>query len=89
LVVPFSTAAPNSVEAYHYMIAADKYSFFAYGQDIWAKADMLTHVAFTRLDRVLDYGRYVSPLLKNEDLLGIQRAVLHALGLPALVAFLT
>jgi len=89
LVVPFSTMAPDHIEPYHYVIAADKYSFFAEGREIWAKADMLTHAAFSRLDRVLDHGRYTSPPLDKEDLCGIQKAVLHAIGLGNLVEFMT
>jgi uncharacterized protein YifN (PemK superfamily) len=81
LVVPFSTVAPNPIEPHHYVIAADKYPFFAEGLEIWAKADMLTHAAFSRLDRVLVQGRYTSPLLDHDDLYGIQMAVLHAVGL--------
>ena len=49
LVVPLSTAAPRVIEPYHYRITPDKYSFFKAEEEIWAKADMLTHVAFTRL----------------------------------------
>ena len=81
LIVPLSTLAPTRIEPYHYAIAADKYSFFGAGRQIWAKADMLTHVAFCRLDRVLDNGKWSSPVLEKDDLCGIQKAVLHAIGL--------
>jgi mRNA interferase MazF len=83
LVVPFSTVAPNPVEPYHYRIPAGAYSFFKKNADVWAKANLLSHVSFGRLDRVLDGGKYVSPTLNPSDFRGIQLAVLEALGRPA------
>jgi len=80
LVVPFSTVMPAPVELYHYKIAADSYSFFRSGTDVWAKADMVTHVSFERLDRVMDGGQYCSPVLSEVDVEGIRTAVWHALG---------
>ncbi len=61
LVVPFSTAKPDPVEAFHHMIQAGRYPFFRPNADVWAKADMLTCVAFRRLDRVLLNGREWPP----------------------------
>jgi mRNA interferase MazF len=84
LVVPFSTVAPNPVEPFHYRIAANAYSFFKKDTDVWAKADLLSHVSFGRLDRVLDGGKYCSPRLSPSDLKGIQSAVWEALGRPVL-----
>ena len=46
---------------------------------MWAKGDMLTCVAFRRLDRVLLNGRYVAPSLRPDDFAAIQRAILAAL----------
>jgi hypothetical protein len=51
---------------------------------VWAKADLLSHVSFGRLDRVLDGGKYCSPRLNPTDLKGIQLAVWEALGRPAI-----
>ena len=67
LVVPLSTMKPQRVEPYHYMIPANRYPYFTKDQDIWAKADMLTHAAFRRLDRVLEHGKYVSRVIGAED----------------------
>ena len=54
LVVPFSTVAPNPIESYHHRIPANSYSFFKGDTDVWAKADMITHVSLARLDRLLE-----------------------------------
>jgi len=82
LVVPLSTDAPNPVEPYHFRIPANTYSFFKKNTDVWAKADLLSHVSFGRLDRVLDGGKYCSPYLNPPDLQGIQCSVWEALGRP-------
>ena len=79
LVVPFSTVAPDPVEAFHHRIPIGAYPFFDPLRDVWAKADMLTCVAFHRLDRGLLNGRYVAPGLQSHDFAAIQRAILAAL----------
>jgi uncharacterized protein YifN (PemK superfamily) len=81
IIVPISGVAPDPVEHHHVLISANKYSFFKKDQDVWAKGDMVTHVAFARLDRVLDQGRYASPSVSAEDFKAIQAAVLNAMGL--------
>ena len=58
------------------------YSFFKLDTDVWAKADMITHVSLARLDRVLDGGKYCSPTLKPYDLRSIQIGVWEALAKP-------
>ena len=79
LVVPFSTVAPEPVEAFHHIIPVGAYPFFHLHKDVWAKSDMLTCVAFRRLDRVLVNGRYVAPSLRPGDFAAIQLAILAAL----------
>ena len=79
LVVPFSTVAPEPIEAFHHLIPVGAYPFFHPRRDVWAKGDMLTCVAFRRLDRVLLNGHYVAPSLRPDDFTAIQRAVLAAL----------
>jgi uncharacterized protein YifN (PemK superfamily) len=79
LVVPFSTVAPEPLEAFHHLIPVGAYPFFHPRKDVWAKGDMLTCVAFRRLDRVLLNGRYVAPSLRLGDFAAIQRAILAAL----------
>jgi uncharacterized protein YifN (PemK superfamily) len=82
LVVPFSTVAPNPQERFHFRIPANAYSFFKKDTDIWAKADLITHVSLQRLDRVLDRGRYCSPKLDLVDFQQIQQCIWEALGRP-------
>jgi uncharacterized protein YifN (PemK superfamily) len=84
IVVPFSTGAPRVVEPYHYRIQANKYGFFRKDTDMWAKGDMVTHVSFARLDRVLCDGRYCSPRLNPDDLAAIRRLVWEAMGRPSI-----
>jgi mRNA interferase MazF len=79
MVVPFSTVAPYEIEPHHYEILPGAYDFFDPAKSVWAKCDMLTCVGFERLDRVLLYGRYQTPLLKEKDLRAIQLGVSKAL----------
>jgi mRNA interferase MazF len=81
LVVPFSTIPPHDAEPHHVEIPTGTYDFFDPVKPTWAKGDMLTCVSFDRLDRLLLYGRYASPMLKPEDLKSIQQCVAHALQL--------
>jgi uncharacterized protein YifN (PemK superfamily) len=81
LVVPFSTVAPRDVEPHHLEILPGTYDFLDPTKSTWAKADMLTCVCFDRLDRLILYGRYVAPPLKDKHLSEIQRCVAHALQL--------
>jgi len=81
LVVPFSTVPPHEVEPHHVEMPAGRYDFFDPVKSTWAKGDMLTCGSFERLDRLLLYGRYASPMLKPEDLKSIQQCVAHALQL--------
>jgi uncharacterized protein YifN (PemK superfamily) len=82
LVVPFSTVAPDPIEPFHVKIPSNRYSFFRPDTDVWAKTDMITHVSFTRLDRVKDGNEWCSPMLNEADVAAIQNAVWHALGRP-------
>lgn len=83
LVVPFSTAVPQPPEAFHHRIAAGRYPFLSAAKSSWAKCDMLTCVAFHRLDRLLLQGKHIAPSLEPEDFSAIRRGVLRALGFPA------
>jgi mRNA interferase MazF len=79
LVVPFSTVAPDPIEAFHHLIPVGAYPFFHPQRDVRAKGDMLTFVAFRPLDRVLLNGRHVAPCLQPDDFTAIQRAIPAAL----------
>ena len=84
IVVPVSTVAPNPVERYHFRIPANTYGFFKADTDVWVKGDMVAHVSFNRLDRVLCDGKYQSPSITLEHLRCIQRTIWEALGKPEL-----
>jgi hypothetical protein len=79
----FSSVAPYEIEAHHYEILAGTYDLFDPAKSVWAKIDMLTCVCFEQLDRVLLYGRYQAPSLKEKGLRAIQMAVGQALQLDA------
>ncbi|MCY4375334.1 MAG: type II toxin-antitoxin system PemK/MazF family toxin [Spirochaetaceae bacterium] len=77
-VVPLSTAAPNPVRRFHYLMAERSLPPELRGQDSWAKCDMLCTVSLRRLDWVS--GRRALRVL-DEDLVAIRRCVAVALGL--------
>jgi len=52
----------------------------AQNTDIWAKGDMLTHAAFTRLDRPLENHVRVRRLLQPTHLREVLIAVAHAIN---------
>lgn len=86
-VVPLSTKAPFPVEGHHHKIGAG-FLPGRYGEvDTWAKCDLITTVAKSRLDR-LKVGKdgngkriYLSPSLSKGDFQAIKNGVLIALGL--------
>lgn len=88
-VVPLSTTAPGTVQAYHCAILLDfplPKPFDA--TDMWAKCDMIATVSLDRLDRFRD-GRedgggkrqYRTGMVSSADLRRIQAAILCGLGL--------
>jgi len=87
LVVPLSTHKPEPIETFHYLLTV-RYPFFYAAPAVWVKADMLAHVALSRLDPILDRGRVVRARLTPEDLQGTRKAVLHALSMAGLTAHL-
>lgn len=84
IVVPISTVAPNPVERFHLRIPANKYPFFKRDTDVWAKGDMVCHVSYNRLDRVLIDGKRSPAEIDPDDLLSIQSLVWEAMGRPEL-----
>jgi mRNA interferase MazF len=88
VVVPLSTSAPRVPELFDVHVPAERYSFFRSPLDVWAKCDMLAAVAPVRLDRLRHDRRWRAPMIEGGDFRAIQRGVLHALGLSALIAAL-
>ena len=80
LVVPLSLEPPKVIECWHYRLPQNVYPCMAQNDDIWAKADMLTHAAFDRLDRPLENYVRVRRRLQPEHLKRVLIAVAHAIN---------
>ena len=91
-VVPLSTTPPPVVMPYHYQIKIEPALYEPYNHDVhWVKADMVYSVSFARLylpNRKDEQGKriYDIRVIKNEDLIAIQKCVLHGIGLTALTS---
>ncbi|HEX3655335.1 MAG TPA: type II toxin-antitoxin system PemK/MazF family toxin [Pirellulales bacterium] len=88
VVIPLSATEPNPLEPCHHEMSPDSFPTSMRGVRRWAKCDMIAHVAFRRLDRVMDgkdpkTGKriYVAPTISDVDLSAIEQAVRHVLGL--------
>jgi mRNA interferase MazF len=81
IVVPVSKTPPVPPRAHHCEFKPRAYYFFDDVEPVWAKADMITCVAASRLDRLKINGRYTGCRIRKEDLDAIRKAVLHALGM--------
>jgi len=81
LVVPVSKQAPSPPEQHHHEFKPRCYDFFDLVEPVWAKADMMTCVSASRLDRVKVNGNFSRVRIRKEDLACVRQAVLHALGM--------
>ena len=94
-VVPLSTSEPTKVEAYHYRLHTNPTLPEPYSSEShWVKADMVYTVSFERLF-LMTSGKdangkriYDQRVIDRADLLKIQAAVLHGIGLTALTDYL-
>jgi uncharacterized protein YifN (PemK superfamily) len=95
-VVPLSTTPPKNVEPHHCEIELDNPLPSPFDSpNMWAKCDMISTVAHTRLDR-FRAGRkaagskrvYISGMLNPDQLLSVKIAVLCGLGLDSLTIHL-
>ncbi|HET7815522.1 MAG TPA: type II toxin-antitoxin system PemK/MazF family toxin [Candidatus Baltobacteraceae bacterium] len=98
VVVPVSSTRPDPPSNVHVRLPGENIYRCFYGkQEVWAKADMIAHVRFDRLDRVRvpqldEHGapiersaRYIPTVrLSAEHLQEVRVAVLHAIGLGGL-----
>jgi uncharacterized protein YifN (PemK superfamily) len=80
IVVPLSLQPPDVIEQWHYILPKDVYPCIECGSDVWAKGDMITHVALTRLSRPLENHREVRAVLKPEHLKEILKTVVHSIS---------
>lgn len=90
-----STTEPQKIEAYHYRLHTIPPLPKPYDSTFhWVKADMLYTVSFDRLT-LLSMGKdasgkrlYDQRVVDRPDMLMIQSAVLHGLGMTALTGYL-
>lgn len=94
-VVPLSTTPPDPICPYHFKLHVTPVLPAPYNAAFhWVKADMLYTVAFSRLHLPFDgkdasgKRNYDVRVIDPADLLKIQEAVLHGLGLPRLTSYL-
>jgi uncharacterized protein YifN (PemK superfamily) len=94
LVIPLSSVEPIPVEDHHHRLSINSMPNSLASTESWAKCDMLTVVALSRLDRVAD-GRgpngarkYTAKKITDDDLRSIRSGILSALGLNALTEHL-
>jgi len=96
-VVPLSTTPAKAGIRYQCRIELPQEAPSPYeGRIKWAKADMLATVCFDRLglpytgrDRLTGKRKYFQILVSENELMRVQRAVLHSLGLDSLTEHLT
>ena len=86
IVVPLSTTKPWHIQPVHVPLPIRRYNFLRGPEEIWAKCDMLTAVASSRLERLYSNGHRITPIVRDRDLTAIRRGVLHAIGLSRLTA---
>lgn len=94
-VVPLSTTDPNPVEAYHYRLHTNPPLPAPYDSPShWVKADMVYTVSFERLFLMHSSkgpgGKrvYDQRVIDKADLIKIQAALLHGIGLTVLTDYL-
>jgi uncharacterized protein YifN (PemK superfamily) len=94
-VVPLSTTDPNPVETYHYRLHTIPPLPVPYDKPShWVKADMVYTVSFERLFLIRSgmgpSGKriYDQRVIDKADLLKIQAALLHGIGLTSLTDYL-
>ncbi|HCN89058.1 MAG TPA: type II toxin-antitoxin system PemK/MazF family toxin [Oxalobacteraceae bacterium] len=94
-VIPLSTTEPKKIEAYHYRLHTSPLLPAPYDSPShWVKGDMIYTVSFARLF-LLSNGKddrgtriYDQRVIDQSDLLKIQAAVLHGIGLTRLTDYL-
>ena len=95
-VVPLSATEPRKIEPYHFRLHTNPVLPAPYTNPVhWVKADMVYTVAFDRLALMTHglkdaQGRriYDQRVVDKADLLKIQSALLHGLGLTSLTVHL-
>jgi uncharacterized protein YifN (PemK superfamily) len=75
-VVPLSTRAPEPMSPWHVRLSTDRYGFLDHRSgEMWAKCDLVTHVAYSRLDRLRLDGAFARCVLAQEDFASVLQGV--------------
>lgn len=78
-VVPLSATRPSPVRDFHHRLSQSPFPGRA--TEVWAKCDLVTSVAFARLDRVrVGRGEYLVGHIDDEELLRIRLAAALSFG---------
>lgn len=84
-VVPLSTKRPDPVEAFHHKLPDGTIPGLKSTKETWVKCDMIYAVSLERLDRLkTGHRKYSAPRLPRDQILKIQKCLLHALGMHTL-----
>lgn len=94
-VVPLSTTPPDRIQNWHYLLKLDRPLPSPWSADEqWVKADMLTTVSYHRLNLIptkRDHEgkrKYLTIIVKHDELKAIRKCLLHGLGLGQLTNYL-
>jgi len=79
IVVPLGASEPVDDRASHVSIAAGRYKSLTV--PVWAICETVAHVSHNRLTRVSEGGVFLSEHMRGDDMLRIDEALRHALGL--------
>lgn len=85
-VVPISLTPPRHALPFVYKMSKNYHPQEDDGLDCWAKCDMVTNLSCTRLNGFkVGRRKWEYPIVLPHDLHGIRMAVIHGLGLAALI----
>ena len=74
-VVPISTVAPSVIEDWHYKLPTKSLPTSLRSEECWAKCDMITTVATSRLDRVRNAGQRANFFVLEDDFAEIVKGI--------------
>jgi len=87
-IIPLSTKVPDVIMGWHHKLEPQSVPVPFRGADNWAKCDMITTVAYHRMDRIMLNKRgpngkrvYSAMSVTNEDLKAIKNCILTTLNL--------
>jgi uncharacterized protein YifN (PemK superfamily) len=78
LIVPLSEVQPVPALPWHHLIPGGRYAGL---RTCWAKGDLVAHVGLARLDRIFHDGNWAIPVMYENDLAAVRRAVVCVVGI--------